>query len=195
MPRIGQNPSRGKTLDLTPARTTIAVLVYAPHQAGYFQDRLDVTRMTIESILSNTQEPFNLLVFDGTELVYTSNKSATQILEPGYYGLSNAELGAQWPKCVRGAQGLKQIVQSDFGAADLVGLLHDSDVPPDEDLPHRGRPISLERRTASCFIVGDEYGTRASTIIVMSDDNLKFTEQSYLAGGISAGLVDYDLPV
>lgn len=64
MPRIGQNPSRGKTLNQTPARTTVAVLVYAPHQAGYFKDRLDVTRLTIESILSNTQEPFDLLVFD-----------------------------------------------------------------------------------------------------------------------------------
>jgi len=64
MPRIGINPSRGQTLDFTPARTTIAVLVYAPHQAGYFQNRLDVTRMTIESILANTREPFDLLVFD-----------------------------------------------------------------------------------------------------------------------------------
>jgi len=64
MPRIGNNPSRGQTLDFIPARTTVAVLVYAPHQGGYFQDRLDVTRLTIESILANTQEPFNLLVFD-----------------------------------------------------------------------------------------------------------------------------------
>ncbi len=64
MPRIGQNPSRGKQLDHSPARTTVAVLVYAPHQGGYFQDRLDVTRLTLESILTNTQEPFDLLVFD-----------------------------------------------------------------------------------------------------------------------------------
>jgi len=64
MPRIGINPSRGQTLDFKPARTTVAVLVYAPHQAGYFQNRLDVTRMTIESILANTQEPFDLMVFD-----------------------------------------------------------------------------------------------------------------------------------
>jgi hypothetical protein len=64
MPRIGINPSRGKTLDFEPARTTVAVLVYAPHQAGYFQNRLDVTSMTIESILANTREPFDLLVFD-----------------------------------------------------------------------------------------------------------------------------------
>ncbi|MEA3325867.1 MAG: glycosyltransferase family A protein [Chloroflexota bacterium] len=64
MPRIGQNPSRGQTLDFSPARTTVAVLVYAPHQAGYFQKRMDVTRLTIESILANTKEPFDLLVFD-----------------------------------------------------------------------------------------------------------------------------------
>lgn len=64
MARIGINPSRGKTLDFSPARTTVAVLVYAPHQGGYFQNRLDVTRMTIESILANTQESFDLLVFD-----------------------------------------------------------------------------------------------------------------------------------
>lgn len=64
MPRIGINPSRGQTLNSKPARTTVAVLVYAPHQAGYFQNRLDVTRMTIESILANTQTPFDLLVFD-----------------------------------------------------------------------------------------------------------------------------------
>ncbi len=64
MPRIGINPSRNQRLDFKPARTTVAVLVYAPHQAGYFQNRLDVTRMTIESILSNTDEPFDLLVFD-----------------------------------------------------------------------------------------------------------------------------------
>jgi hypothetical protein len=64
MPRIGTNPSRGKTVDYQPARTTVAVLVYAPHQAGYFQSRGDVTKATIESILANTQEPFDLLVFD-----------------------------------------------------------------------------------------------------------------------------------
>ena len=64
MPRFGMNPSRGKTLDYQPARTTVAVLVYAPHRVGYFQDRMAVTRLTIESILANTHEPFDLLVFD-----------------------------------------------------------------------------------------------------------------------------------
>jgi glycosyltransferase involved in cell wall biosynthesis len=64
MPRIGMNPSRGVKLDFTPARTTVAVLVYVPHQAGYFQNRMDVTKMTLRSILANTEEPYDLLVFD-----------------------------------------------------------------------------------------------------------------------------------
>ena len=79
MSRIGINPSRGKTLNFKPARVTIAVLVYAPHQVGYFQDRLEVTKATLESILANTREPFNLLVFDNG-----SCKEMTDYLESLY---------------------------------------------------------------------------------------------------------------
>ncbi len=64
MARLGTNPSRGKTLDFTPPRVTVAVLVYEPNQLGYFQHRLDVTKLTINSIIKNTQKPFELLVFD-----------------------------------------------------------------------------------------------------------------------------------
>ncbi|MEL7645243.1 MAG: glycosyltransferase family A protein [Anaerolineaceae bacterium] len=64
MPRIGINPSRNQTVSFAPPRVTVAVLVYAPHQAGYFQHRMDVTRLTLESILTNTEEPYELLVFD-----------------------------------------------------------------------------------------------------------------------------------
>ena len=64
MARLGTNPSRGKTLDFAPPRVTVAVLVYEPNQLGYFQHRLDVTRLTINSIIKNTEKPFELLVFD-----------------------------------------------------------------------------------------------------------------------------------
>lgn len=64
MPRIGMNPSRGKTLDFVPARVTVCVLTFVPYQAGFFKHRMDVVRMTIESIIANTDTPYNLLVFD-----------------------------------------------------------------------------------------------------------------------------------
>jgi hypothetical protein len=64
MPRIGYNPSRGQETTYRPARVTVAVLTYLPNQDGYFRDRLDVTRLCIESILANTPGDFDLLVFD-----------------------------------------------------------------------------------------------------------------------------------
>lgn len=64
MPRVGTNPSRGKKLDFTPPRVTVAVLVYEPHEAGYFQHRMAVTKLTLESIIANTPQPYELLVFD-----------------------------------------------------------------------------------------------------------------------------------
>ena len=64
MPRIGMNPSRGKKSNYQPARVTVAVLTYVPHQIGYFKNRFDVTRACIESILANTKVPYDLMVFD-----------------------------------------------------------------------------------------------------------------------------------
>jgi len=58
------NPSRGKQSDYQPARVTVAVLTYVPHQLGYFKDRFDVLRACLESILLHTAEPFDLMVFD-----------------------------------------------------------------------------------------------------------------------------------
>ena len=134
---------------------------------------------------------FNLLVFDGRDLVYTSNRGTTEILTPGFYGLSNAELGAEWPKCIQGAQNLRRWVEAGFEHDDLVAMMRDASVPPDEQLPHRGRPIDMERKVAPCFIMGEEYGTRASTVFELGSDAITFTEQSYAAEGAATGCVSY----
>jgi glycosyltransferase involved in cell wall biosynthesis len=64
MPRIGWNPARGQTSAYRPPRVTLAVLTYLPEQTGYFQHRLDVTRLCLESLIRNTPPPYDLLVFD-----------------------------------------------------------------------------------------------------------------------------------
>ena len=136
---------------------------------------------------------FNLLLWDGVELLYTSNQGVTRVLEPGYYGLSNAELGAQWPKVVRGVQRLRTSCQANLTADDLIRILHDDEVPPDEQLPHRGRPIEMERNVAPCFIRGEQYGTRASTAVIYHGRHLTFVEQLYDPGGLPKGRVSFDL--
>jgi glycosyltransferase involved in cell wall biosynthesis len=64
MPRIGINPNRGQVTEYHPARTTLAMLTYLPNQAGYFAERLAVTKLSLESLVAHTPPPFDLLVFD-----------------------------------------------------------------------------------------------------------------------------------
>jgi cellulose synthase/poly-beta-1,6-N-acetylglucosamine synthase-like glycosyltransferase len=58
------NPSRGKQSDYTPARVTVAVLTYVPNSLGYFENRLEVTKTCLQSIIKNTSGPYDLMVFD-----------------------------------------------------------------------------------------------------------------------------------
>lgn len=140
---------------------------------------------------------FNLLIWDGQQLVYTSNRGHTQDLEPGVYGLANAELGAAWPKVIRGRRALAEAVAAGPEPDALIELLGDRSVPPDAELPRRGRPLELERRVASAFICGEDYGTRASTAVIFTrgrrDDPaaVTFVEQQYEAGGYKAGRTQF----
>jgi hypothetical protein len=64
MPRVGMNPARGQPSGYHPARVTLAMLTYLPNQAGYFEQRFSVTRLSLESLIANTPEPYDLIVFD-----------------------------------------------------------------------------------------------------------------------------------
>ena len=64
MPRIGINPNRGQLTQYKPARITLAMLTYLPNQAGYFAERMAVTRLSLESMIAHTPAPRDVLVFD-----------------------------------------------------------------------------------------------------------------------------------
>ncbi len=64
MPRIGINPNRGQQTDYRPSHLTLAMLTYLPNQAGYFAERMAVTRLSLDSLIANTPQPYDLFVFD-----------------------------------------------------------------------------------------------------------------------------------
>ena len=148
-----------------------------------------------QSIKGDDYAGFNLLIWDRLDFVYTSNKAPTQILAPGEYGLSNAELGAPWPKCVNGKENLARLAKQDFYEEDLIQLLSDNYVASDEQLPQRGRSLEMERKTAPCFITDPHYGTRASTVIIFTKEKLSFLEQGYLANGIPSTRQSFRLDI
>ncbi len=138
---------------------------------------------------------YNLLLWDASELVYTSNRGTTRNLSAGVYGLANAELGATWPKVTSGVANLTRICAERPTATQLISILADEHLPADEMLPHRGRPLELERRAAPCFIRGEEYGTRASTAVIVEKSVVAFAEQEYGVGGVPGGRQEYEFKV
>jgi len=113
---------------------------------------------------------FNLLIDDGKETSYYSNRTTSaRRLTAGYYGLSNQLLDCNWPKVMRGRADLNDVGQSGFSTEALFGLL-----------ANRGDDSPFSAR----FIESDSYGTSASTVVKIMHNNLVvFEERAFLANG------------
>jgi len=64
MTRIGINPARGKTTSRRPARVSVAMVTYLPSLNGYFENRMDVLKLTIASLKAHTSLPVDFCIFD-----------------------------------------------------------------------------------------------------------------------------------
>lgn len=136
---------------------------------------------------------FNLIVGDTEQLWYfnSHDKQARQV-GPGIYGLSNGNLDSDWPKqrCLR--DGLA--AHPDGEPAELLELLADSHIYPDVALPSTGIRLELERALSAAFIIGDQYGTRASTFLRLGKaGELAFMERRYGPMGVMLGESSWQL--
>ena len=126
---------------------------------------------------------YNLLFGKWNALaVYNNHLDQIQPLTDGYYGLSNASLNSPWPKINKGVGKLQEYCQDDHDIDPdiLFKLLLDNSVAADQDLPQTGVPIDWERRLSSIFILGDDYGTRSSTVLkVDKQQSVQWYERTY----------------
>ncbi len=136
--------------------------------------------------------PCNLLLVDAGQAVYASNQSgvAVQPLAAGLYGLSNATLDTPWPKTrqlkAAVADWLAQGATAD--TAELFTALANPATPPDALLPDTGVGLSRERFVAPAFILGREYGTRCSTLILVEADGAgTMIERRFGPDGLALG--------
>lgn len=132
-------------------------------------------------------EGFNLLLGDGTDVVYVSSATEPRTLAPGDYLLSNATLDTPWPKVER----LRSRLSNDDVADDehaILDALRDGTIASDDALPDTGVGITLERFLSPVFIAGDVYGTRSSTILrVDAGRRLHAVERTYGPLGVVGG--------
>jgi uncharacterized protein with NRDE domain len=113
---------------------------------------------------------FNLLVGDGKDLIWYSNKHLDdarngQPLPAGIYGLSNASLDGCWPKVVRTKAQFASLLCQGAPDACFFDMLSDTTRAGDCRLPSTGVGVELERVLSAVFIQSPDYGTRASTLV------------------------------
>ncbi|MFP5440765.1 MAG: NRDE family protein [Gammaproteobacteria bacterium] len=132
----------------------------------------------------------NLFAGDASSLWHWSNRGqVARMVAPGLYGLSNGMLADDWPKMRRGREALARVIAA--GQIDeeaLFTLLTDRTPGNDHELPDTGVGREMERTLSSIFIAGHEYGTRASTVLLVGHDgSVQMRERRWGAGGAFEG--------
>ncbi len=166
--------------------------------AGYLSGSLDSIRYT-EALANRAGQfaPFNLLIADAEHCAYLGNHPAGwQNLPPGVHGMSNGSLDAPWPKTLRLMRAMEKWLAQDATTLDAIWqALADESRPTDSELPHTGVPMELERRLSSAFIRGADYGTRASTVIVIDHAGQGFIhERRFGPEGVFLGETRAEIP-
>ncbi len=129
---------------------------------------------------------FNLLVGNTEGLYYYSNRQGTiRCLSPGLYGLSNALLDTPWPKVDSGKAAMAPLLAGAESPCpiEIMRVLADRTIPPDETLPNTGVGRDWERILSPRFIVSPTYGTRSSTVLIAeTSGRVRFTERTFQQG-------------
>jgi uncharacterized protein with NRDE domain len=120
---------------------------------------------------ASTYRPFNLLLADAQDCAWVGNLPQVRMAVPdsGVHVLSNAQLDTPWPKAVALGDAVRGWIDAggDEDFAPLFAALADQTRWPDARLPDTGIGVERERWLSSAFIRGEDYGTRASTVVAL----------------------------
>lgn len=142
--------------------------------------------------------PFSVLMHDGSALGWCSNRiRGARKLEPGIYGLSNHLLDTPWPKVGSGKSELASLVDSGpVRARNLLAVLDERTEAADKALPHTGVGVDCERWLSPRFVVGRSFGTRSSTLVLVSrDGEVEFVERTFDASGVETATARFTFSI
>ncbi len=112
---------------------------------------------------------FNLLVATPRRLwhLHRGQESVTLTSpSPGVHGLSNANLNTPWPKLNAVRDALATSAPDNWRQA-TGQALNDPYQAPNSQLPDTGVGLVLERQLSAAFIMGEAYGTRATSWLTL----------------------------
>lgn len=155
---------------------------------------------------------FNLLVATPQRLWHLHRGReclALSEVSPGVHGLSNADLNSPWPKLVNVRNALEQrFVNKDLSQAglspsnafpawpsDVLRAMQNPQEAAIKALPDTGVGLELERQLSAAFIIGERYGTRATSWLTLdAQGKIDITEQRFGPLGRFVGETTLTLP-
>ncbi|HWQ84880.1 MAG TPA: glycosyltransferase family A protein [Anaerolineales bacterium] len=107
--RLGQNPAKSIAQVPQPAPVTVAIVTYIPFLSGYYAESLEVLKVCLESLVQNTPQPFDLLVFDNASCPevrsYLQNEHDAGRIQYLILAGQNFGKGGAWNFIFQGAPG------------------------------------------------------------------------------------------
>jgi uncharacterized protein with NRDE domain len=158
------------------------------------------TQRVLSDVLSSAgdYQGFSLVAGTPAQLFCTSNRNwLVKRVPEGVSGLSNHFLDSPWPKVERAKERMRDALRAPVVDPEaLFEVLRDRTQAPDHALPDTGIGLERERFLSSPFIVGPEYGTRSSTLLLMDyQGGVVLIERTFDPEGDSAGDVRYAFSV
>lgn len=133
-------------------------------------------------LVADKYNGFNLVIGSPDQLFYYSNYQSKVIkMSDGVHGLSNHLLDTPWPKVRSGKEKFQALLQRKIiEEEELFELLRDEEIAPDDQLPDTGLDIERERALSAMFIKTPNYGSRASTVVLIDRNNsVSYTERVF----------------
>lgn len=130
---------------------------------------------------------FNVIVGDSDRLYHYNNVlDEMNEISPGTHSLSNHTIDTPWPKVVKGTTKLADYARTNSANIQLnplFDIVSDQTIAKDEELPHTGVGLEMERLLSPLFIKMPHYGTRSSTVLLIDKENhVTFVERVFLEG-------------
>lgn len=182
----------GRYAALTNVRRGFGPQVHTRSRGALVRAFLDAARPAAASLAALVPDsadcgPFNLLAgTDDTLALLDSHDARARSLAPGLYALSNDRLGTPWPKVERARSGFACLLAggAQLHPEPLLDLAHDTSPVADADLPATGVDREWERLLAPIFIVSPTYGTRSSTVVLITRaGHVTFVERTFDPAG------------
>ncbi|MCH4809986.1 NRDE family protein [Vreelandella neptunia] len=145
---------------------------------------------------------FNLLVATPQRLWHLHrgrDRLALSDVPPGVHGLSNADLNSPWPKLLHVRSALEQQLLPagllPTWPAVVQRAMQNPQEAAVEELPDTGVGLALERQLSAAFIVGERYGTRATSWLTLdAQGSIDITEQRFGPLGHFEGETTLSIP-